>query len=141
MVKILKNGIIALLFAQPIFADFDELWNPSCNTRIQLLKEYGFAFCLEKGYEDPKQSFEKQPSFMRHLGFIRGGSIELSMLGREKFEELEKYILTYLSNPKNIPITKHQSKLYVLACLRLYDSPKYQDEVKRIVKKYCKDCK
>ena len=54
----------------------------------------------------------------------------LESTSKESLEELKHFIDRYRA--------KHN---LLVICLKLYDSKEYQNEVERIVKKYCKDCK
>lgn len=54
----------------------------------------------------------------------------LKFASKESLEELKHFIDRY----------RAKQNLLVI-CLELYDSKEYQDEVERILRKYCKDCK
>ncbi|EMZ36256.1 hypothetical protein [Helicobacter bilis] len=86
---------------------------------IYLHKVWGFEYCL--GYAE-KIPFEKQ-----WIGEKQNMS---KFVSKEADNELKDFIDRY----------KKERNLLII-CLDLYDSKEYQAEVKRIVKKYCKDCK
>ncbi|RDU60233.1 hypothetical protein [Helicobacter sp. MIT 14-3879] len=90
-------------------------------------KLVGIDYCL-KYYE--LSSRYHADALIREVILKRGG-------GKEGIEEIKNFVekIEKQKEEKNYHITRLES------CLNLYDSKEYQDEVKRIVKKYCKDCK
>ncbi len=84
-------------------------------------KAWGFDYCLNYTKELPSNHGNRSDSYAREL--------VLEVGGKQALTELKKFI-----EPR-----KKVSDL--TSCLELYDSKEYQDEVERIVKKYCKDCK
>ena len=85
-------------------------------------KFWGLDYCL--GYSKKLRSYtlearriDEQNALLRNV------------VGEEAFEELKNYI------DKNVKF----KNLYFCISM-VYDSKEYEDEIKRIVKKYCKDC-
>lgn len=84
-----------------------------------LYRVWGFDYCLNYTKNMPFDTPEKQ--------WIRKSH---KFTSKESLEELKHFIDRYRA--------KHN---LLVICLELYDSKEYQDEIERIVKKYCKDCK
>ena len=84
-------------------------------------KVWGFDYCLGYTKGLPNNSANRSDAYARDLVLEVGGKQALAEL--KKFVEHRKKYSTSLTN-----------------CLKLYDSKEYQNEVERIVKKYCKDC-
>ena len=51
-------------------------------------------------------------------------------------DEVDSYIKQTMSNT----LTHNKTMFYIIDCLEIYDLKEYNAEIKRIVKKYCKDC-
>ncbi|RDU60228.1 hypothetical protein [Helicobacter sp. MIT 14-3879] len=112
---------------------------------INIAKMNGFARCLvhyQLGNKEHNFSdYDKAPND------IQSGYFLLSKLlykynhrydAHKIYNEIDDYIKKIIPN---YLVYDKQTPLSFLTCLELYDSKEYQDEVKRIVKKYCKDCK
>lgn len=87
-----------------------------------LYKIWGFDYCLNYTKNMSFNALEKQ--------WVKEKQSILESTSKESLEELKHFIDRYRA--------KHN---LLVICLNLYDSKEYQDEVERIVKKYCKDCK
>ena len=84
-------------------------------------KMWGFDYCLGYTKGLPNNNANRSDAYAREL--------VLEVGGKQALAELKKFV-------------EHRKKYSSLTnCLNLYDSKEYQDEVERIVKKYCKDCK
>ncbi|TLD87164.1 hypothetical protein LS66_008420 [Helicobacter sp. MIT 03-1614] len=88
---------------------------------IYLHKVWGFEYCSGYTEKIPFESHKKQ-----WIGEKQNMS---KFVSKEADNELKHFIDRY---------TKERNLLAI--CLDLYDSKEYQAEVKRIVKKYCKEC-
>ena len=57
-------------------------------------------------------------------------------------KSIRNFVSQYRSNPKNqITNNKQGIQIYIMECMNMFQNSKeYQDEIERIVKKYCKDC-
>ena len=87
-----------------------------------LYKIWGFDYCLNYTKNMSFNALEKQ--------WVKEKQSILESTSKESLEELKHFIDRYRA--------KHN---LLVICLKLYDSKEYQNEVERIVKKYCKDCK
>ncbi|MGX2973088.1 hypothetical protein [Helicobacter sp. T3_23-1059] len=100
------------------------------------LKSYGLAYCFSTSLLDRLQNPQYHDlslkSVCRTLDF-----------NDEGFAELKKYV-----DEQGAHIPKYPEKRRELAliggitkrCLKMYESPEYNAEVERIIKKYCKEC-
>ena len=87
-----------------------------------LLAEWGLQYCLQYDKENLFKSIVKDEPFALRKDVAQGKL------------DLQKYLDNeYLGNA----INTHRFKY----CMIIYRSEAYQDEVKRIVRKYCKECK
>ncbi|GAB0174118.1 hypothetical protein NHP164001_21460 [Helicobacter trogontum] len=84
-------------------------------------KVWGFDYCLNYTKGLSNNHANRSDSYAREL--------VLEVGGKQAVAKLKKFIE---------PRKKDSSLTY---CLELYESKEYQDEVERIVKKYCKECK
>ncbi|MGX2973234.1 hypothetical protein [Helicobacter sp. T3_23-1059] len=87
-----------------------------------LYRFWGLDYCLGYSKKIPGNTMvanllNEQEAILRNVG------------GKEAFAELKDYIDKY---------TYGHTGLYL--CLEMYDSPKYNAEIERIMKKYCKEC-
>ena len=110
----------------------------SYEKKILIVKRIGIEYCI-KGND-----FSKVQPNIQILGRYNY-KIGLMWKGLENqiLPELKSYI-DDKSRIDNETIFAHYSngnfsRFYV--CLEIYDSPQYNAEVERIVKKYCKECK
>ena len=105
----------------------------SFERKVSTLKRIGIEYCMEQ------DNFKEQSFWLWH--FKR--KLEL-------YKNIDKKIVNFFSDEgefarfKSFIDNKAKAKTILLprlyGCLKLYDSKEYQDEVERIVKKYCKDC-
>ena len=107
------------------------------------LKHYGFGFCLQQSYVDKK---DKSTALSYDLYVFQKGSMKFAAMAGLKNEEqvakiIQSYVSQFMSSPQRKATTKLNIRTLVKDCMQLYDSKEYHDEVERIVKKYCKDCK
>ena len=79
-------------------------------------------YCLKYSKKLPANTMEANHIREEEAILRKGG-------GEEAFAELKDYIDKY---------TYGHTELYL--CLEMYDSPKYNAEIERIMKKYCKEC-
>ncbi|RDU60231.1 hypothetical protein [Helicobacter sp. MIT 14-3879] len=110
---------------------------------VRNLKHYGFGFCLQQSYVDKK---DKSTALSYDLYVFQKGSMKFAAMGEPKNEEqvakiIQSYVSQFMSNPQGKVTTKLNLRIFVQDCMQLYESKEYQDEIERIVKKYCKDCK
>ena len=114
-------------------AEYEFKQNP-----VKYYKRWSLAYCL--GYVSSEDMIVKSgcgskglPKEIQNLSHIDN---MVKIFGNEAISELKAYLDEYLY------IHKIKQKGSVNACFDwIYDSKEYQDEVERIVKKYCKDCK
>ena len=122
-------------------------------TTVQTMKDYGFGICLEYFDLDSKRKEMEMKHLQKKLRLIEGRSnirCITTNIGQKIKEEVEKYLADY----KKKSIQKYEQILtedrikelletppLLRKCLSLYESPEYQAEIERIVKKYCKKCK
>ena len=83
-------------------------------------KIYGLDYCSSYSRDLNAQSEVKKD--------IDSLKERLKWGGKRPLKELQNYI------------DKHHKIRSLLSCFAMYDSQNYQNEVERIVKKYCKDC-
>ena len=105
----------------------------SYDKKIKIIKRIGMEYCMEQ------DNFKEQSFWLWH--FKR--KLEL-------YKNIDKKIVNFFSDEgefarfKSFIDNKAKAKTILLprlyGCLELYDSKEYQNEVERIVKKYCKDC-
>ena len=114
---------------------------------VKELKDYGFAFCLEESYVDKKEKAFPPTKLSYDLYIFQQGSMKFAIMGGLRNEEqvaksIRNFVSQYRSNPKNqITNNKQGIQIYIMECMNMFQNSKeYQDEVERIVKKYCKDC-
>lgn len=105
----------------------------SFKRKVDALKRIGMEYCMKR------DNFKEQSFWLWH--FKR--KLELS-------KSVDDGIINFFSDENSGDFARFKDfinnnlqgnilpLLYI--CLELYDSKEYQDEVERIVKKYCKDC-
>lgn len=114
-------------------AEYEFKQNP-----IKYYKRWSLAYCL--GYVSSEDMIVKSgcgskglPKEIQNLSHIDN---MVKIFGNEVINELKAYVDKFLY------IHKIEQKGSVNMCFDwIYDSKEYQDEVVRIVKKYCKHCK
>lgn len=118
------------------------------NEIITIAKMSGFARCLvhyqlnykEDYYKLIEAPYDIQEGYYLLSDFVFLSKYKFLYNDKDKIqEEIDNSIKKSISN--HLIYDKQQTPLYFLSCLELYDSPEYQEEIERIVKKYCKDCK
>ncbi|RDU60854.1 hypothetical protein CQA53_10655 [Helicobacter didelphidarum] len=110
----------------------------SFEERVGAFKKDGIIYCLDGVRNGSRTSLGRtsivggyDPGYYDHIYYPLFDVVE--PLPARK--ELELYVMKKKSEI-------HLGNLvYVAPCLEIYDSKEYQDEVERIVKKYCKICK
>lgn len=122
--------------------------NVSAYDNVENLKDYGFAFCMEESYVDKKDISFPPTKLSYDLYIFQQGSIKFATMGvrfknkEQAIKEIQNFVTQYRSNPKNqITNNKQRIRTYIMECMNmLQNSKEYDDEIKRIVKKYCEDC-
>ena len=103
---------------------------------IETAKKFGVGICLD--YYGLSQKIEIMEMQWFNIFFQEIEQVGNADSGRcyttNRRKQLQEEIKTYI-------ISQPQGISKIQTCLELYDSKAYQDEVKRIVRKYCKDCK
>lgn len=132
---------------------FSEAMTFARTTTVETMKDYGFGICLEYFDLDAKRKKREMESLQRNLRLIESRGLDSRCIttnrGEKIKKEVENYVIDY--KKKSIEAIKSvvtESRLKEILesppslrkCLSLYDSQEYDDEIKRIVKKYCKDC-
>lgn len=92
---------------------------------------------------DKKEVTQRVLSF--DLYVFQKGSMKKSAIGGPKTQEqvakiIESYVSQFMSNPENKVIEKEIGEIRFVTCMKLYNSQEYEQEIERIVKKYCEDC-
>ncbi|EMZ41008.1 hypothetical protein LS77_009540 [Helicobacter bilis] len=99
--------------------------------KVDALKKLGFRYCIKKFVVDDKGD----------VHYIIKEKLSMPLFFDDKNPDNITQFLTFVEN-----LSTWNSKYKIdytykpFQCLRVYDSKEYQDEVERIVKKYCKDC-
>ncbi len=111
----------------------------------RILNIMALVFCLQKSYGYVDETGQ-MPTLPYHLHVFQQGSMKFSVMAGLKNEEqvakiIQSYVSQFMSSPQRKATTKQGFRVLVQDCMQLYDSKEYHDEVERIVKKYCKDCK
>lgn len=109
------------------------------------LKHYGLGFCLQKSYGSLDETGQMS-TLSYHLHVFQQESMKFSVMAGLKNEEqvakiIQSYVSQFMSSPPREATTKQGFRVLVQDCMQLYDSKEHHDEVERIVKKYCKECK
>ena len=111
---------------------------------VSLAKMQGFAHCvidLDENFKYQHFHFYKTTSDdMREGYFLLSrflAAYEHKYDEHAIAEEIDMYINSLSTNSTYI----NDKTPHIAKCIHMYDSKEYQDEVERIVKKYCKDCK
>lgn len=102
-----------------------------CNEIVSIAKMQGFGRCVayqQGGYDKVPRDIQSGYFLLSHFAAVHHHKYDKDKIT----QELDLYIHNTIKTNKN------QS---ILQCLQMYDSQEYDDEIKRIVKKYCKDCK
>lgn len=112
------------------------------NKIITIAKMNGFARCLVHYQLNYKKEYDykgftiapyKAPYDIQKAYYLLGDFL----YNKDKIqEEIDNSIKKSISN--HLIYDEQQIPLYFLSCLTLYDSKEYQEEIERIVKKYCK---
>ena len=106
----------------------------SFEERISAFKKHGIIYCLDGVHNGSRTTIVGgyDWGYYFKIFYPLFDVIEEPLPARE---ELELYIKKKKSE------IKLGNLVYVAPCLEIYDSKEYQDEIDRIVRKYCKDCK
>lgn len=119
---------------------------------IKDMKIYGFGICLKYFNKDPKIYANEMKYFDKQLRLIEDRSSIYCITtdkGKQIKNDIEQYIKdTRAKELESIKsVIEDKSKLesiksnpLLASCFHLYESKEYQAEVKRIIKKYCKEC-
>ena len=100
--------------------------------KVDALKKLGFRYCIKKFVDDDKGE----------VYYIIKEKLNMPLFFDDKNPDNITQFLTFVEN-----LTRWTSKYKIdytyqpFKCLMVYELKEYQDEVERIVKKYCKDCK
>ena len=121
-------------------------------TMTKDMKIYGFGICLKYFDRSPKIRANEMEYFDKHLRLIEDRSNAYCITtdkGKQIKNDIEQYIkdarAKTLENIKSVVEDKSrlqdiESNPLLAYCFYLYESPEYQVEIERIVKKYCKEC-
>lgn len=99
--------------------------------KVDALKKLGFRYCIKKFVDDDKRVY-----------YIIKEKLNMPLFFDDKNPDNITQFLTFVEN-----LTRWTSKYKIdytyqpFKCLMVYELKEYQDEVERIVKKYCKNCK
>lgn len=116
---IFKIIVNTMAYAGPPFA---EAFAVSNAIQSKILRDWGLQYCLQYDKENLFiQILEDRPFEMRKD--VSQGRLDV----KDYLDDELKYYKALNSYRFNF-------------CLRLYNSKEYQQEMERIVKKYCKDC-
>ena len=131
-VKIMKKlvALCALIVCMSIIYAHDYVALYDASEHFEIYKKegkkfyrfWGMDYCLKYSKKLPANTMEANHIREEEAILRKGG-------GEEAFAELKDYIDKY---------TYGHTILYL--CLEMYDSPKYNAEIERIMKKYCKEC-
>ena len=119
------------LVANELESNFKYKANYSFEERVNALKKDGVIYCLDKRYNNGTITIGYDETYYIGIYLDLFDTSDLLRI----IEELRLYVKKKKSeiNLGNL--------VNVAPCLEIYDSKEYQDEIERIVKKYCKDCK
>ncbi len=99
--------------------------------KVDALKKLGFRYCIKKFVDDDKRVY-----------YIIKEKLNMPLFFDDKNPDNITQFLTLVENLSTWTSEYKIDYTYKpFQCLRVYNSKEYQDEVERIVKKYCKDCK
>ncbi|MDY2823621.1 MAG: hypothetical protein SOT27_05115 [Helicobacter sp.] len=99
--------------------------------KVDALKKLGFRYCIKKFVDDDKRVY-----------YIIKEKLNMPLFFDDKNPDSIIQFLTFVEN-----LSTWNSKYTIdytykpFKCLMVYELKEYQQEVERIVKKYCKDCK
>ena len=99
--------------------------------KVDALKKLGFRYCIKKFVDDDKRVY-----------YIIKEKLNMPLFFDDKNPDNITQFLTLVEN-----LSTWNSKYTIdytykpFQCLMVYELKEYQQEVERIVKKYCKDCK
>lgn len=99
--------------------------------KVDALKKLGFRYCIKKFVDDDKRVY-----------YIIKEKLNMPLFFDDKNPDNITQFLTLVEN-----LSTWNSKYKIdytykpFKCLMVYELKEYQQEVERIVKKYCKDCK
>lgn len=98
--------------------------------KVDALKKLGFRYCIKKFVDDDKRVY-----------YIIKEKLNMPLFFDDKNPDSIIQFLTFVEN-----LSTWNSKYTIdytykpFKCLMVYELKEYQQEVERIVKKYCKDC-
>lgn len=111
----------------------------SYEKKIKIMKRIGMEYCIRKNDD----FYKTQPYYMimgryEYKMSLGNGTIEKKIL-----PELKPYIddRATINNKTRGKHYKNSNFSRFYTCLELYDSKEYQQEIERILKKYCGNCK
>lgn len=103
---------------------------------IVIFQRLGVAYCANMPLQH--QTLETLKNIQDIFVFgsnSNGNGLFNNIIVKQIFSEIQKLFISYHYDRTNI------NAITIMQCLEIYDSKEYQDEVERIVKKYCKNCK
>ncbi len=108
----------------------------SYEKKVRIMKRIGIEYCIKgNDFYETRTDIQVLGRYTNKFGLGYGAILpppDLKSYIDDKSIINDKTIFNHYKN-------SNFSRFYV--CLDLYDSKEYQDEVERIVKKYCKECK
>ncbi|QOQ95504.1 hypothetical protein [Helicobacter cinaedi] len=107
--------------------------NYSFDERVLAFKKDGMISCLY----DEKFDNGRPISSLHDTGYYT--RIFYPIFGDGKFYLVQRELSDYVKKAKKEMV--FGSLTHIITCIEIYESSKYQAEIERIVKKYCKGCK
>lgn len=99
--------------------------------KVDALKKLGFRYCIKNFVADDKGD----------VYYIIKEKLNMPLFFDDKNPDNIIQFLTFIENRLNWTSQYKINYIYQpFQCLEIYNFKEYQDEVERIVKKYCKDC-
>ena len=99
--------------------------------KVDALKKLGFRYCIKNFVDDDKRVY-----------YIIKEKLNMPLFFDDKNPDNITQFLTFVENHSRWTSEYKIDYTYQpFKCLMVYELKAYQDEVKRIVKKYCKECK
>ena len=107
--------------------------NYSFDERVLAFKKDGMVSCLY----DEKFDNGRPISSLHDVGYYT--RIFYPIFGDDRFYPAQRELADYVKKAKKEMVFGNLT--HIIPCLEMYDSPQYNAEVDKIVKKYCKECK